>query len=317
MKCRVCGKPAAISLKSYNTALCEEDFIAFFERRVLRTIQRYHLADEGQRLLVAVSGGKDSLSLWLILNRLGFSADGVYVNLGIGDYSQASLEKTKAFADLLKRKVFVFSVSDTFRTGIDELSRIIRRPPCSACGMIKRYVMNRVCIDNNYEVLATGHNLDDEASALLGNLLYWREEYLWKKNVALEGTAGHLSKKIKPLFLCSEREVAAYAIMNGVDYIYDECPHSEGASSLVYKGVMNRLEEMSPGTKLMFLKGYLKRVSKEEGPRDITYCRRCGYPSFSEECTFCGILDRFGKREDFRFDEYAPFVLDSAEGMVE
>ena len=120
--------------------------------------------------------------------------------------------------------------------------------------------MNRACIEHGYSVLATGHNLDDEASALLGNLLHWKEEYLWKKGVALDAEGTHLARKVKPLFLCSEKEAAAYAVMSGIDYVYEECPYSVGAKTLLYKGLLNRVEEESPATKLAFMKGYLKRV---------------------------------------------------------
>jgi uncharacterized protein (TIGR00269 family) len=308
MKCRVCGEQASIALKAYNTALCEKDFVAFVEKRVESTIQKYRLIQAGDRPVVAVSGGKDSLSLWHILNKLGYEADGIYVHLGIGDYSSLSLEKIKVVAEKLKRKVYIFALKDLFSKRIDELARSIRRAPCSACGMIKRYVMNRVCVDHGYNVLVTGHNLDDEASALLGNLLYWKEDYLWKKNVALDGTEGHLSKKVKPLFLCSEREIAAYAIISGIDYIYEECPFSKGANSLLYKSVLNRIEEESPATKIMFLKGYLKkaREAKQERRTDSGYCAACGYPSYSETCSFCRIKERLGTPGPVSFDEYAP-----------
>jgi tRNA-5-methyluridine54 2-sulfurtransferase len=292
MKCRVCGETASISLKAYNTALCTEDFIAFLEKRVFDTIQKYHLIEKGDIPIVAVSGGKDSLSLWYMMNKSGYGADGIYIDLGIDNYSDASFNKVKLMADTVGRKVYAFHVRDVLKKGIDEFAKSIRRPPCSACGMIKRYVMNRVCMDRGYNVLVTGHNLDDEASALLGNLLYWKEEYLWKKNIELKGREGHLSKKVKPLFLCSEREMAAYAVLCKIDYIYEECPFSVDAKSLVYKSILNKLEESSPGTKIQFVKGYLKMV--KEGEREISYCVNCGYPSYGEKCNMCRILERFG-----------------------
>ncbi len=189
MKCRVCGGQANIRLPQYNTALCAGDFIAFFEKRVSGTITKYGLLGEQDKTLVAVSGGKDSLSLWYLLNRLGFPADGIYIDLGIQDYSHVSLVKARQMADRLQRRLYSFSFSETFSKGIGELARIMKRPPCSLCGTIKRYVMNRACTHYGYSVLATGHNLDDEASALLGNMLHWKEEYLWKKGVVLEGEA--------------------------------------------------------------------------------------------------------------------------------
>ena len=194
MKCRVCGEPANIRLPQYNSALCAADFIAFFEKRVSGTIGKYGLLSGQDKTLVAVSGGKDSLSLWHLLQRLGFSADGIYIDLGIQEYSRVSLAKASQMADRLQRRLYSFSLSETFSKGIGELARIMKRAPCSLCGTIKRYVMNRACTQYGYSVLATGHNLDDEASALLGNLLHWKEEYLWKKGVLLEGERGLAQK---------------------------------------------------------------------------------------------------------------------------
>jgi uncharacterized protein (TIGR00269 family) len=318
MKCRVCGQEASISLRAYNNALCADDFVFFLEKRVAATIEKYRLIEENDSPVVAVSGGKDSLSVWYILNRLGHGADGIYVDLGIGDYSEISLTKIKQMAQKLGRRVHVMNIRGVFEKGIDEVAKAIRRTPCSACGMIKRYVMNKICVDKGYNVLITGHNLDDEAAALLGNLLYWKDEYLWKKSPLLEGREGHLSRKVKPLFLCSEREMAAYAVLSKIDYIYDECPFSVGAKSLDYKGILNKLEESSPGTKLQFIKGYLKKIKKvaQEEARDITYCTACGYPCYGEKCNMCRLLERFKIEGVMEFDEFDGSSLDSAKRMV-
>lgn len=314
MKCKVCGQTASISLRSHKTAFCDTHFITFFEKRVNTTIRRYGLIAKDDRPVVAVSGGKDSLSLWILLTRMGIAADGVYVDLGIGDYSRVSLEKIKAVADRIGRKVFIFHVADVFQKSINEVARALRRPPCSACGMIKRYVMNRVCVDRGYNLLLTGHNLDDEAAALFGNVLYWKKEYLWKKDISLDEKEGHLSRKAKPFFLCSEREVAAYAVISGIDYIYEECPFSKGAKTLTYKGILGKLEESSPGTKLMFVKGYLKELKELKemkknggqapGGGEVEYCSTCGYPSGGGQCGFCRTLEKFELSYSAEFEEY-------------
>lgn len=314
MKCRVCGKPASLSLKAYNTALCGDDFIAFLEKRVLQTIRRYRLIETGDRPLVAVSGGKDSLALWVILNRLGFASDGMYIDLGIGDYSHVSYLKARMMAEELNRKLYRFSIPTVFGKDVSQLSRMTRRPPCSLCGTIKRYAMNRVCVTEGYSVLLTGHNLDDEASALLGNVLYWKEEYLWKKNVVLEGQGGNLAKKAKPFFLCSEREIAAYALLRGIDYVYDECPYAVGARTLLYKSVLNRIEETSPATKIMFIKGYLKRLRSETKREQGKNCVVCGYPTYSEKCNFCALMERVGGDQTFAVDLYQPAGAQGKQG---
>jgi tRNA-5-methyluridine54 2-sulfurtransferase len=306
MKCRVCGNQANIRLSAYNTALCNTDFISFFERRVNRTIQKYKLIETNDVPLVAVSGGKDSLSLWFLLNLAGVTADGIYIDLGIDEYSRTSFEKSKRMAERLGRRLYRFSFAELFEKGIGELSRMMKRAPCSLCGLVKRYLMNRACVDGGYTVLATGHNLDDEASALLGNLLYWKEEYLYKKGIVLEGRGAYLAKKVKPFFLCSEREVAAYAILRGIDYIYEECPYSENAKSLLYKSLLNKVEEVSPATKIRFIKGYLERAKEEEARTDPARCTLCGYPSYADVCNFCRLFERFGIAESIRVESYEP-----------
>ncbi len=306
MKCRVCGEQANIRLSAYNTALCSEDFLAFFERRVSRAVQKYDLISQTDSLLVAVSGGKDSLSLWYILTRAGFPADGIYIDLGIDQYSRVSFEKARLMADRLGRKIYRFSLPALFRKGIEDLSKVMKRAPCSVCGVLKRYLMNRACIDRGYTVLATGHNLDDEASALFGNLLYWKEEYLYRKSISLEGRGDYLAKKVKPFFLCSEREVAAYAILRQIDYVYDECPYSTGAKTLFYKELLNKIEVKSPGTKIRFIKGYLERVKEQEAGTDERRCARCGYPSYTETCNVCKLIERFGTGEALQVECYEP-----------
>ncbi|MCK9227154.1 MAG: ATP-binding protein [Syntrophorhabdaceae bacterium] len=314
MKCRICGQSASIALRSHKTAFCDTHFITFFEKRVQTTIRRYNLIRGDDRPIVAVSGGKDSLSLWVFLTRMGIAADGIYVDLGIGDYSRVSLEKIKSVADVIGRKVYIFHVPDIFKRDITAVAKALRRAPCSACGMIKRYVMNRVCVEKGYNLLLTGHNLDDEAAALFGNILYWKKEYLWKKDISLDEDEGHLSRKAKPFFLCSEREVAAYAIISGIDYIYEECPFSKGAKTITYKNILGGLEEASPGTKLMFIKGYLKELQEmKQGPARKNfrtdnaaggYCEVCGYPSGGGMCGYCRTLQKFEIPCTVEFEEY-------------
>ena len=306
MKCRACGKEANIRLSAYNTALCADDFLAFLEKRVTRAIEKYNLIDKADSPLVAVSGGKDSLSLWYILNNAGFLADGIYIDLGIDEYSRVSFEKARLMADRLGRRIYRFSLPALFQKGIRDLSRVMKRAPCSLCGVLKRYLMNRACIDCGYTVLATGHNLDDEASALFGNLLYWKEEYLYKKSIALEGKGDYLAKKVKPFFLCSEREVAAYAILRQIDYVYEECPYSAGAKTLLYKELLNKIEITSPATKIRFVKGYLDRVKEQEARPDPERCSRCGYPSYTETCNVCRLVERFGTGEALHIERYEP-----------
>jgi len=296
MKCRMCHGRAVIKLPAHNLNLCENCFVTFLQRRVRRTIGSLRLLSPGEKVLVAVSGGKDSLSLWDLLLELGYQAEGLYIDLGIGEYSQKSEEKAVSFAQRKGARLHIQRVKDYFGgLAIPEIARRAKRTSCSVCGLVKRYLMNQS--GRCFDVIATGHNLDDEVSFLLGNLLNWQTDALARQAPSLPDRES-LRRKVKPLVLCSEREMAAYALIRGIDYILDECPYSQGSTSLLYKSALNRLEQGSPGTKLRFYQGFLKSrlafVGEEEP--ELQPCENCGYLTTTQICSFCRLQQRVLER---------------------
>ncbi len=298
MKCRICKSKADVELRAHNIALCKDDFIAFFERQVQRNIKKFGLLqNQNEPVAVAVSGGKDSLSLLYLLKKLSYQLSGIYINLGIDNYSDISQEKCRIFSEKFNIPIYTFSLSDFLKKNIYEISKTLKRPVCSVCGNIKRYIMNRFCLEMGFSALATGHNLDDESATLMGNIFNFNSNYLGKEFLSLPSRLKTV-KKIKPFGLTSEREVAIYAFFNKIDYIYEECPHSKGATSLKYKEAINLIEEFSPGTKLKFVKNYLKNINIfSKNPDNLIedrLCRLCGFLTTQEVCSFCNILTRLG-----------------------
>ena len=141
--------------------------------------------------------------------------------------------------------------------GVPELSDALRRVPCSGCGLSKRYILNKEAFDRGFDVVAMGHNLDDEAATLMGNVLHWEVGSLARQQPALPSTRDTLIKRVKPLYTMTEREVAANAILRGIDYVEEECPNSVGARSIVYKNALDDIEAKSPGTKHGFVSTFL------------------------------------------------------------
>jgi uncharacterized protein (TIGR00269 family) len=261
------------------------------------------------RIVVAVSGGKDSLALWDVLLKLGYKADGFYVNLGIGGYSERSYRMVQRFAEVVAvpagAVLHTHTVEQEEGAGIKELAQLVHRPTCSTCGTIKRYQFNRAAVEQDYDVMATGHNLDDEAARLLGNVLHWQEEYLEKQGPTLPASVDGFAKKVKPLYRLSERELAAYCVLNKIEYIVEECPMAQGARTLLYKEVLNRLETESPGTKQYFYWGFLETRRKqrsssvamtEKDQAMLHPCSTCGQPTTAEICSYCKLMAR-AKRE--------------------
>jgi len=299
MKCRVCRGPAIIDLKRHNANFCAEHFLRFCNQQVEKTIGEFDMFEPTDRLLVAVSGGKDSLAIWDILHQLGYNVDGLYIGLGITDYSDTSGEYAKAFAAERDLNLVVVDIEEEYGYDVPNGSRAARRAPCSACGMSKRHIFDRVAVEGGYDVLITGHNLDDEAAVLFGNVLHWQTQYLARQHPVLPERNG-LPRKVKPLVRLDEREMAAYCIISGIDYMLDECPMAVGNKHLRFKEALNSIEESSPGTKQAFFHKFLNQAASffdsvaEEQREELGQCTTCGQPTPNEICAFCRLVERAG-----------------------
>jgi uncharacterized protein (TIGR00269 family) len=289
MRCRRCRGPAAIEIRRHNAAFCKDCFPLVFREQVRRAIHRYEMFVPEDRILVAVSGGKDSLALWDVLLLEGYRASGLYLGLGIGDYSDRSGETVRAFARDRGAELLEVDLRRDQGYDIPTAGRKGPRSTCAVCGLSKRYVFNRAALDGGFDVVATGHNLDDEAATLLGNTLRWQTEYIARQSPALPAKDG-MVKKVKPLHRLSELETAAYAFLRGIDYVVEECPLVAGNTQLRYKDAMNAIEATSPGTKTQFFLGYLERglpLFRSEDVAELAPCERCGQPTTGRFCAFC------------------------------
>jgi uncharacterized protein (TIGR00269 family) len=308
-----------IEVRRHNAAFCADCFLHHTREQVRRTIEEFDMIAEGERVLVAVSGGKDSLGLWDLLLDLGYDVDGLYIGLGIdgesepgrsgeadggsepepaGGYSRQSGAYARDFAARRQVRLVEIDLPGQFGFDIPRGAAAARRAPCSACGLSKRHLFNRAALDGGYDVVATGHNLDDEAAVLFGNVLRWNTDMLGRQLPVLPAGTG-FARKVKPLVRLAEREMAAYCVLRGIDYIVEECPMADGNRHLGYKAALNAIEDTSPGSKHAFYFEFLAKASelfrplaaaeREEGLRA---CASCGSPTTGEVCAFCSLVER-------------------------
>ena len=291
MKCSKCQGQASIELRRHHAAFCKPHYLEFFDRQVDRAVRRHKMFAPDDRILVGVSGGKDSLTLWDYLLRQGYHPTGLHIHLGIGDYSDNSYRRTVKFAQERDAPLITVDLAQEYGMGVPQLSNALRRVPCSGCGLSKRYILNKEAYDRGFTVVAMGHNLDDEAATLLGNVLHWEVGSLARQSPALPANGEKLIKRVKPLYTVTEREVAANAILRGIDYVEEECPNSVGARSILYKNSLDQIEAQSPGAKHGFISTFLDRirpvmeVSQDEF--DLRDCQVCGQATTGEVCAFC------------------------------
>ena len=190
-KCRVCRQPAIIDLPRHNANFCAEHLLQLCRRQVEKAIADHDMLAPDDRVLVAVSGGKDSLAVWDLLLELGYRADGLYIGLGIGDYS----DESRHVRARLRGRAGPGAARDRPARRL-RLRRTRPRParhgrvPCSACGLSKRHLFDQAARDGGYDVVVTGHNLDDEAAVLFGNTLRWDIDYLGRQLPVLPARNG-------------------------------------------------------------------------------------------------------------------------------
>ena len=295
MKCKRCQATAIVALPSHHAGFCPDCFLEFFDRQVEKGIRKHNLFTPDDRILVALSGGKDSLSLILALSRQGYDVTGLHVDLGIPGSSAAARGVVERFC---AKHGFRLLVREMEKEGlaIPLVKARLKRPICSACGKIKRHFFNRTALEDGYTALATGHNLDDEVARLFSNTLRWDVGYLSDQGPRLDGEDG-FARKVKPFWRLTEFEIANYAFLSGIENHYAPCPYSEGASFTFYKHLWHQLEEAMPGRKSAFYIDFLEKgrpafkAREAEQALPLAPCARCGYPTSAEVCGVCRIRE--------------------------
>ncbi len=303
MKCSRCTAPARFRFPAHNARFCDDCLEVFVLRQVERAIAKFKMLTPGQKVLVAVSGGKDSLACWQILKELGYQAEGLHVSLelGAGQFSDASLASCQEMAQRLEAPLHLLRMEDLTGHSVEDISRANQRNFCSVCGTLKRYYLNKLCLDLGFDTLATGHHLDDEAGRLLGNMIRRHQRHLDNQWPVLEGTPGGFAKKIKPMCRLAGREIKAYAKARDLPVAQGHCPRSKGATLPYYQEAVLLLEERMPGTTRDFYLGFLEdKVKPPVQPDVASSCSVCGAPTYAEACTTCRFLEKTARRKQER-----------------
>lgn len=292
MKCRRCGEIAQVALPSHHTGFCAPCFETYFLKQVERGIHDHKQFTTDDRVLLAVSGGKDSLGLLLALTELGYSITALHIDLGIPVSSECARATVEAFC---QKHGIKYHILETASKGlpIPLVKKHINRPICSVCGKIKRHWFNRFAYENGFNVLATGHNLDDEVARLFANTLRWDRAYLSGQG-PVKPAEGKFVKKVKPLCRLTEYETAVWCFLKGIEHVLAACPYSGGASFTGHKKLLASLEENSPGMKMQFYGHFLERGKPafeaiQESAPPLNECSHCGFPSSQEMCGVCRI----------------------------
>ena len=305
MQCSKCGNPKVIIKKEQSgQLLCKDCFIESIEKKVIKTVKKDKLLDKGDKVLVALSGGKDSVTTLEILNSFRemniIDICAVTVDEGIDNYRQDGVDIAIRHAERLGIEHKVVSLKDEYGITLDEImQKENHKGSCSYCGVFRRTIINKAARDMNATKIATGHNLDDEVQAIMMNYLEGNVDNMGKLGAKTESNAEEFTPKIKPLREIPEREIGLYVVAKELEVHFDSCPYAMQSFRGEVSEVINQLALKHPTIKYSTLRGYdkIKPLLKDEFKKDYSQggrCKRCGEPSSNELCKACSFLEELG-----------------------
>ncbi|MBN2881620.1 TIGR00269 family protein [Candidatus Woesearchaeota archaeon] len=292
MKCSICDSVAVAEFPS----LCKSHFIEYVEKKVFETIEKYEMFPSNIPL-VATSGGKDSLTTLYLVKKYFGKAKALLIDEGILGYREKTIEDLKYFCKTFDIKYDIVSFSKEFGQTLDTALSVLGEKPCSVCGVFRRNLLNKFSL--GYGSIYLGHNLDDEAQAVIMNYLTNRLDLLSRLGPVTGITTDSLfSKRYKPLYFVTEKEVMLYTVLMGFRVGFIECPYANESFRAQVRTNLNLIESKKRGTKRKIIDSFLKILLelKQKVSAPAGYCKSCGDPSPNELCSKCLILERLNKK---------------------
>ncbi len=286
-----------------------------FESKVKETIKKYKLCDKKDKIVVAMSGGKDSTTVAYLLKKFGYNVHAIHINLLMGKWSEENEQDVKKFCLDYKIPLQIYDVRKEIGYAMCYVKSVLKEKSklqqCTVCGIIRRWIINKKARELNADKIATGHNLDDEAQNVFMNFMHGNPSL----GINLGPLTGIIQDKkfvsrIKPLYFIKEKDVEVYSKSKNFPVLYQRCPCVVGAlrhkirkelDILENKGFSGRrkssrfssvLEEKDKSVKENLVLNFLD-IQKDLRKRimgQLVYCKGCGEPSRNEICKVCRML---------------------------
>ena len=211
---------------------------------VRRCVEDYQMIEDGDRIGVGVSGGKDSLALLVFLAELKkyfpaqFYLEAITIDMGLGmDYS--------GIAKLCQELDVPFTQVKT------EIAPIIfdhrkEKNPCSMCAKMRRGALNQTLLDRNLNKLALGHHYDDAVETFLMSLLFEGRISCFQPVTDLDRTG---IIQIRPMLYIHEKTVDSFAIRQNLPVLENRCPVDKTTKRTEIKNLIYDLSATYPDLK--------------------------------------------------------------------
>ena len=300
MTCKLCKTKPVIQLVNSKITLCENCFYKYIERKVKKNIRKYKLIENSDKKIgVAVSGGKDSIVMIDILNKVIAKRKypkltAVIIDEGVKNYSDYNVKFVKEYCKKNKIELKVFKFDNKLTT--DKIAKKTENA-CQCCAILKRQMINKIAKKLKFDKIATGHNLDDEAQTILMNQ--------FKRKMDVSARLGpkpgvirskHFVPRIKPLYFINEDEIRLYIKLKKFKIFKGRCPYAHLSYRDDVRALVDEFESKHAGTKNSIVNSFLEILpllkKHYKSSKEINLCSNCGEPCIGDVCKACEVLDR-------------------------
>jgi uncharacterized protein (TIGR00269 family) len=294
--CDNCAEPAIFLDPGLQRHLCGKHLCLSVEQRVIDSVRSHGMVRDGDRVVVGLSGGKDSSVLLSILARIipeHWNAEiiAVTVDEGIAGYREETIQSAVSLTSQLGIPHYIVSFESLFETTLDSLLDTHSLRACTACGILRKKALSDAAREIAATCIATGHNLDDAAQSVLMNYLRGDFERLLRDSSSREDRG--FIRRIKPLIEVNEKEITLYSMINGITGQLPECPYATTAFRAEVRTLQAAIEYHCPGASHQIIQGQedlCKQAKKTVQQGTVRYCATCGDPCSGAVCQACGLL---------------------------
>ena len=308
VKCTACGRREAFYMRQYSgEKLCRKCFAESIEEKVRVTIGKYKMFEVDDKIAVAVSGGKDSLSLLHILARIEkdfpkSSTCAITVDEGISGYRDEAVRIAARNCARLGVEQTIVSFKELYEYTMDEIvgkTQDGKLTPCAYCGVLRRKALNIAGRKADADKIATAHTLDDEIQTFFLNVIHGDPLRIARSGPKYDQAETGFVQRVKPFCEVLERESALYAYVNSTAFQEMQCPYGGNALRNDVRHILNRLENKHPSMKYTIYNSMEKireAMKTNAGELILRKCENCGEPAIERLCQSCQIVCRLDSK---------------------
>ena len=212
---------------------------------VRRCVDDYHMIEPGDRIVVGVSGGKDSLTLLVLLAGLRafypkpYELEAITIDMGLDGMDFSGV------AALCKTLDVPFTKVDT-QIGPVIFEHRKEKNPCSMCAKMRRGALNEVILAKGFNKVALGHHYDDAVETFMMSLIFEGRLSCFQPVTYLDRTG---VTQIRPMLYLSEKTVAHFADRMGLPVVHNTCPADKHTKRQEIKELIYQLQGRYPKLK--------------------------------------------------------------------